>query len=460
MSKSGRFPGDDQSLSASPPDAPPGATGFYYIIPGSEWEYSAGATRRSFGMLFLLPSYIMRELIKGVVLATAVFSVILMGVFAGQVLKDGIGAYTMAKVIPNFIPLICPFVLPLGIITGILLCYSRLAKDNEIMAAYAGGVGPIWLMVPALLVSIVAIFITLTLNEIAIMPAINRIERLIVEDQADILMRMMTRPGNITVPAGDEFLSMSKLDPAGDAHGRSALDITRFSRADNKEGSIWDHRYPYPTKRIVSRDHEVRDFSEDGVNQLVLKMSIFKPVFQDLHEDNIDRSFIADSESGEERVVLANRPNTSINARRTTFWPILMLSDTRREAMERMAEMDAAGKRIENLPETQRRDAEERYARLGRVVRHRTAEINMRLALAFSCFAFAILGIPLGMRTRGSMATSFATGIAVSAIYFLLLKSGEMQVSRGLLPYWAIWIPDVLMLLYGSLLWRKNTIVR
>ncbi|MDR1612865.1 MAG: LptF/LptG family permease [Planctomycetota bacterium] len=459
MAKDGN-PTFDGLGGGTPPTAPVGATGFYYITPGGEWDYSTAPARRSFGALFILPGYVMRELVRGVVLATAVFSLILMAVFAGQVLRDGVGAYTMLKVTPNFLPLICPFVLPLGIITGILLCYSRLAKDNEIMAAYAGGISPLWLVVPALLVSVLAIFITLTLNEVAIMPAIRNIERLVVEDQANILMRMMTRPGNITVLTGEEYTAMSKLDAERDPQGRSPVDITRFARPDNQPGGLWDRRFPYPTKRLVARDHVIRDFSDDGLNQLVLKMSISKPVFQDLHETEINKSFVADSESGEERVVLSNRPNVSIHSNRTAFWPILMLSETRREAMERRAEMEAIGRRIEDLPEPQRSETENRYNRLGRVIRNRTAEINMRLSLAFSCLAFAVMGIPLGMRTRGSMATSFATGIAVSAIFFLLLKSGEMQVSRGLLPYWVIWIPDVLSLLFGLLLWRRISAVR
>ncbi|MCC8190301.1 MAG: LptF/LptG family permease, partial [Planctomycetes bacterium] len=405
-----------------------GATGFYYVTPTDAWDDTTLSGRHVYTRLLTLPAYILRELLKGVALSTAVFSVILMAVFAGQVMRDGIGPYTLLRVLPNFIPLICPFVLPLAIITGILICYSRLAKDNEILAAYAGGVNPFWLMLPAVLTSVIAIFITLTLNDFAMLPAIGNIERLVVDDQENILRRMIARPGNITVQAGDEYLAMSKLDPTRDPEGRAALDITRFSmdrsRPDD-ESFAWDPRYYFPSKRVVARDHEVKDFSDQG-EEKTLKMQVSKPIFQDLHTADINRTFIAGGESGEERIVLGGRSHVTINSGRSSFWPILTLTADRRKAMDDLRAIDEARAASEAV----RRELGHTRNNAERRVRVRTAEIHMRLALCFSCLAFAVLGIPLGMRTRGTMVASFVVGIITTGVYFLALKSAEAQVSR------------------------------
>ena len=439
-----------------PEDAPAlGATGFYYVTPDAGDE--SGPARRAYAWLFTLFAYILRELLKGVFLSTAVFSVILMAVFAGQVLRDGVGPYTMARVLPNFIPLICPFVLPLAIITGILMCYSRLAKDNEILAAYAGGVNPFWLMLPALLTSVLAIFVTLTLNEVALLPAIRNIEKLVVDDQANILRRMIRRPGNVTMQAGDEFIAMSKLDPSRSPDGRAAaLDITRFgSTATEGESGIWDPKYPFPAKRVVARDHMVEDFADAAGSEMTMKMLVTKPIFEDLHISDINRTFIADGESGEERIVLGGRPNVTIHSNRSSFWPILTLSDTRREAEDRLRELQSLN--VELLSGEQRQEVASRIHRERRTILNRTSEINMRLSLCFSCLAFAILGIPLGMRTRGTLVASFVWGICTAGVYFLALKSAEAQVARGHLPYWVIWIPDAMVVLIGMGLWLYNT---
>ena len=440
------------------PDAELGATGFYYITPADAWDDTTLSGKRVYSRLVTLPAYILRELLKAVVLSTAVFSIILMAVFAGQVMKDGIGPYTLARVLPNFIPLICPFVLPLAIITGILICYSRLAKDNEILAAYAGGVNPLWLMLPALFTSVIAIFITLTLNEVALMPAIRNIEQLVIDDQADILRRMIARPGNITVQTGSEYIAMSKLDPTRDPLDRATLDITRFNSISPDlagDNFAWDARYPFPAKRVIARDHMVEDFSEGSGegsgDDLTMRMLVTKPIFQDLHIGDINRTFIAYGESGEERLVLGGRPKVTIHANRSSFWPILMLSDPRREAEEKIRELSAIN--LDDLTDTQRAAAVNMRERQLSLVMNRTSEINMRLALCFSCLAFAILGIPLGMRTRGTLVSSFVWGIVTAGVYFLALKSAEAQVARGLLPYWVIWIPDAMVVAIGLVLW-------
>lgn len=436
-----------------------GATGFYYVTPTDAWDDTTLSGKRVYSRLVTLPGYILRELLKGVVLSTAVFSVILMAVFAGQVMRDGIGAYTMALVLPNFIPLICPFVLPLAIITGILICYSRLAKDNEILAAYAGGVNPFWLMLPALLTSVLAIFVTLTLNEVALLPAINNIERLVIEDQANILRRMIARPGNLTVQTGEEYVAMSKLDPnLGPMRGHASLDITRFMSVappEAGEGFPWDPKYPFPSKRVVARDHTVQDFSDSLVDEMTMKMLVDRPIFQDLHVSDINKTFIADGQSGEERISMGGKPNVTIHSNRSSFWPILMLAETRRAAEERLRDINAIDSA--SLTESQRESTSFMMNRQIHIIRSRTAEINMRLSLCFSCLAFAILGIPLGMRTRGTIMASFVWGIATAGVYFLALKSGEAQVSRGNMPFWVVWIPDVMVVVVGVVLWFVNT---
>ncbi len=443
------------------PDGEPalGATGFYYVTPADAWDDAAFMGRRRFTRLITLPTYIWRELLKGVFLAMVVFSAILMAVFAGQVMRDGIGPYTLLRVLPNFVPLICPFVMPLAIVTGIILCYSRLAKDNEIMAAYAGGVNPFWLMVPALVTSVIAIFVSLILNESALEPAIANIERLVIDDQANILRRMITRPGNITVQAGNEYVAMSKLDPSRDPENRTALDITRFASAagDMPAGAVWDRRYPFPAKRVVARDHEVQDFSNAGDTEMVLKMLVSKPVFQDLHPTDINRTFIADGESGEERLILGGRPHVTIHSERASFWPILKLSGTRQEAIMELRDYDIDEEKFTAMPASQRRNIQARRDWLESRIQTRTSEINMRLALCFSCLAFAVLGIPLGMRTRGTMIASFVTGIATAGIYFLALKAAEAQVAKGLLSFWIIWIPDIVVVLLGVALWLSTS---
>ena len=429
------------------------ATGLYYAASGEAWEAGLAAQRRSFGLI-MLPAYIWRELIKVTFLAIGVFSLVLMAVFAGQVLRDGIGPYTLARILPNFLPLICPFVLPLAIITGVIICYSRLARDNEILAAYASGVHPLWLAIPALLTSVIAIFITLYLNESALKPAIANIERLVVEDHANIIQRMLSRPGNITAQAGNEYLSLSRLAPSAESGGQAALDITRFALKPPEieaDGFAWDGAYPYPAKRLVARDHLFRDLSKGAGDRLILEMLVTKSLLQDLNPSNLNKTTMAEADTGVERIIVGERPSVTIHSNRASFWPILDLARDLQAAEADIRAIEAAGRRHE-LSEVNLKRMEE----LRRRVRNRISEINMRLALSVACLSFAVLGIPLGMRSMGTVPPSFGIGIVVSGVYFLLLKTLEHSASAGLLPQWVIWTPDVLVLAIGLFLWFVN----
>lgn len=433
------------------------ATDLYYVASPGAWEEDLSGRSRQFAVL-ILPIYIWRELLKSVLLALAVFSVILMAVFAGQVMQDGVGPYTMLRIIPYFLPLICPFVLPLSIVTGVIICYSRLSRDNEIVAAYAGGIHPFWVALPTFVTAFLAIFISLSLNENAMLPAIRNIERLVTENQANILRRMLARPGNITVQTGNEYVAMSKSE-AG--NGGAILDITRFAPPASGEAVPenigWDPSYPYPAKRMLARDHRLRDMSDQGAENVAITMLVTKPLFQDIHSSNIDRTFIAAGESGEERIVVHNRPSPSIHSNRASFWDISRLADVRLGAERDLVELEAALRRLGDQPGPRRKAIEQSMAAKRATIRQRTSEINMRLALCFSSIAFAALGIPLGMRARGSIATSFGIGVAISGVYFFMLKTLENRMGDGAVPYWAIWLPDVAVFLAGVILWAANS---
>ena len=85
-----------------------------------------------FALPTTFPRYVFAELAKALLLCLAVFSLILMASFAGQVLmKDGVGLVPLLWILPNLFPIICPFVMPLAVTTAILVCYGRLSAGNE-----------------------------------------------------------------------------------------------------------------------------------------------------------------------------------------------------------------------------------------------------------------------------------------------------------------------------------------
>ncbi|MCA9772929.1 MAG: LptF/LptG family permease, partial [Myxococcales bacterium] len=74
-------------------------------------------------------------------------------------------------------------------------------------------------------------------------------------------------------------------------------------------------------------------------------------------------------------------------------------------------------------------------------------EYHERFAMPFVCVVFALLGIPLAVGPpRSGRSTGFIMGIFVTAVFFMLLRSGETLGREGTIPPWlSLWMPHLIL---------------
>jgi len=74
-------------------------------------------------------------------------------------------------------------------------------------------------------------------------------------------------------------------------------------------------------------------------------------------------------------------------------------------------------------------------------------EINEKIALAFSCLVFVLLGSSLAIITRRrEKSLNFGLAFMVAGIYYVLLISAEAVSLQGYLnPAIAMWLPNIIM---------------
>jgi lipopolysaccharide export system permease protein len=79
-------------------------------------------------------------------------------------------------------------------------------------------------------------------------------------------------------------------------------------------------------------------------------------------------------------------------------------------------------------------------------------EINKKLAIAFACFVFALIGVPLALRfPRGGAGLVIGTSVIVFAIYYVGLIGGEDLGDRLIVsPFLAMWAPNLLFSVAGA----------
>jgi lipopolysaccharide export system permease protein len=78
-------------------------------------------------------------------------------------------------------------------------------------------------------------------------------------------------------------------------------------------------------------------------------------------------------------------------------------------------------------------------------------DIHRRFAMPLAPTLFAMVGIPLGLRrTRGARSWGALLCVAMTFLYYLLLKGSEMLALEGVLPAaLAIWIPNAVFAAAG-----------
>jgi lipopolysaccharide export system permease protein len=94
----------------------------------------------------------------------------------------------------------------------------------------------------------------------------------------------------------------------------------------------------------------------------------------------------------------------------------------------------------------------------GRSVNSEMVELHRKFSLPFACVVFGLVGVPLGMQpVRAVRSRSFSVSLALIFVYYLLLTAGEAMAEKGRLPALvALWIPNVVFLALGAILFAAS----
>jgi lipopolysaccharide export system permease protein len=381
-------------------------------------------------LLFLktLHRYLTGQVLASLILTVAVFTfVLLLGTVIKEVLEllitGHVRLWVVAEAIVMLIPFVWVFALPMGMLTATLLVFGRFSADQELTAARASGISLLSLVMPVLLLSLFCCALSAWFS--TDLGPRSRVAYL------DLRSELETDLANMQLPEG-RFINISTNYV--------------FYAEKNDGGKLENVMIQYQRENsMLQAPHGDIEFDLTN-NQLLLNL--------------YQATIVTRTTNGPPRVTslgklpivvdldIAKKGSSKLQISNMTFWQL----------REKLQELQA------QLPETL--PTNDTSASLGDIrklpqnlIEQVRVEMQRQLAFSFAPFAFALVGIPLGIRVhRRETNIGVAIALMLVLIYYSFIMLAQQLSSRPeLSPHLILWLPDFLFQAIGAfLLWRAN----
>jgi LPS export ABC transporter permease LptF len=304
------------------------------------------------------------------------------------------------------IPYLLTYTLPVAVLTAVLLSLGRLSNDNEIIAIKASGVSMLKLVSPLFFMGVILSLVLVIFND-RIIPYAHFATR------KTLLEVGMKNPAAALEP-GVFINSFQKY----------VLFIYRIEENRLANVRIYEPQEGKPTRIIVAKRGEFIVMPENKSVKLKL----------------IDGT--ADEPD----------PQNLTNFYKLNFKTYFMTLN-----LNQMRDKDKLGKKYSDMTIRELNAEVEKLKKENIDPAPLIAEINKKIALAFSCLVFILLGIPLAIITRRrEKSINLGMAILIITIYYPLFIGCEALGVQGYVdPTLALWIPNIIFACIGSILSYK-----
>lgn len=400
----------------------------------------------------LIHRYVFRELaaptLLGLVVYTSIFVVHRFFLLARQLVEGGWTLLDVAQALLFYLPATLVQTIPMSVLLGILIGFSRLSADSEITALRATGVSYFRLLLPTAVLALLGWIASAAVYLEAVPWANTQYVELGVRASRRADINREIHPGT-WVRLDGVALHARSIDTTNPAEPW-LLDVeVLVSEPGASQREHW-HAERGRIERIVSGENRGR---------LHFRMQGFRSVSWRPQEP-------------EERLVFAEAPEVDrTGPERSTGSPLAIRQSSRRDPrLQRLEELRQSLRDIDEMDRIDALQAEDpQAATAARVamgqrwliprqrdwIRSRTLmEVHKKFAIPLACVVFALTGMPLGVATRrGGRPASFVISLGVITLWWIIYSAGDAWVEVGRLsPAVGAWLPDVVLAIVGGYL--------
>lgn len=360
----------------------------------------------------ILTRYILREIVSHALLGGALFTFVLFMRDLGRILELAVrgsaSGQDVFRIFAYSLPSTLTLTIPMAVLVGILLGFSRLSADSEVTAMRASGFGVMQFVRVVSIVAIAALVLGLA-NTLYLAPrgtaALLQLENDLKTQQASFEVEP-----RVFYEDFKNYVLYVQDTEAGQG------------------ASLWKHVF-------------LADLTQPATPHIVTAE-------QALVVAGPNQTLRLHFRDGSQHDISPRDPNQyNISTFTETDVPIQagMQEDTK------ISRMDAPIMAMSMHDLWQRRH--ERNGRLFMI------ELNKRFSYPFACLVLMLVGVPLGLSSRrGGKSTGFVLTILLVFIYYFFSSVGVAMAKQGRLsPVVGVWAANVLFVLAGIMLLRQLT---
>lgn len=341
-----------------------------------------------------------------------------------MVLSRGVDVLAVAEMFLYLLPWLLQYTVPMAILVAVLMAFSRMSGDSEIIALKAGGVSLYNMAVPVVLLAGLLSAVMFFFNDNVVPEANLRFKQMlfhVTTQRPDLELRERVFIDDFP---GYE-LYIAEIDPRS---GRW-YDVTVFVEDDGKL-----------TSTIIANEGEVLE--NPGVAEM--RVMLYEGEIHEIDPDAPDAYRRLNFTSQQINLPFAAGPELSKAGLKGVNEMTRAEMEARiRKLDEGIAMIDAGVSKRDpeyiSLDEQKEALENSRYGYLARA--------NERIALPFACLAFMLVGVPLGIVARRSgKGAGFGISVFFFLVYYVLLVAATSFAERGVFPATAaLWFPNVLV---------------
>jgi len=358
--------------------------------------------------------YLLKELFPAFLLGLIGFTFILLTGRIVQLMElfvnKGVALGYILRLLYYLLPSFMVLTIPMATLLSVLLAFNRLSSDNEITALKASGVS-LYQMIPPVLVFAFTTYAATTFLSLYSVPRANEGSRALLYEVASSKANAGVREKVFNDDFEGLVLYVEEIKP------RTLTWENVF---------ISDSRNPAEVLTIIAREGEVLSDPDTLAITLRLKRGAIHKLgkepdsYQKVNFNTYD---------------LRLHLKTGLKEKRT---------EEKHPAEMTLAELSRA---IQVL------QAKGFQAKIQRVKFHE------KFSIPFACLVFGLIGIPLGLQSRGARGGKFqglVWAIGVLLVYYLLTNAGTSLAERGVVLLEAgMWLPNAIFITLGIYLLVK-----